>query len=224
MRTEQPNRQAGFTLVELLVVLVIFGMLSGVLYAALRDGSMALNRTSAHQNDIASMAVTDQVLSHWIQRMYPQFVPAVLAGMPGHVDFDGEPNSMSFLTQAPASIAAGGMVRMALWLQRRGSSAALVVAARPELAWPGQNNITVETLVAGISGVSFAYWGSDDPGDPGYWHASWRDRSVLPGLIRITIQFPAGDLRSWPDFLVAPMAYTDEGCQFVPSTQSCSRR
>jgi prepilin-type N-terminal cleavage/methylation domain-containing protein len=224
MRTERQNEQAGFTLVELLVVLVIFGILSGILYAALRDGSMALSRTSAHQNDISSLAVTEQVLSRSIQRMYPEFVPAELEGMPGKVDFDGEPNSMSFLTQAPSSIASGGMVRMALWLHQHGSSTALAVAAQPELSWRGQNNITIETLVTGISTASFAYWGSDNPGDPGYWHASWRYRPVLPGLIRLTIQFLPGDPRNWPDFLVAPMVYTDEACQFVPSTQSCSRR
>ena len=41
-------------------------------------------------------------------------------------------------------------------------------------------------------------------GDAADWQRVWRDRTRLPALVRLAIDFPDGDRRFWPDLVVAP--------------------
>ena len=56
-------------------------------------------------------------------------------------------------------------------------------------------------LVDQLIGVEFSYFGSSDGDDQA--EPRWLDRwqgAKLPLLVRMHIQFPAGDRRRWPDF------------------------
>lgn len=224
MRTDNIKNQSGFTLIELLVVLFLFALLSIALFAALRFGSMTLDRITIHQHNVDDLSTSENMLSHWLEGAYPKYIPAVDGGIPGHVDFNGEQRTMTFLTQTPLSIAPGGMARMELSVQKNGAVNDVVLSARPELAWSDENDTIKESLITGTSTVTFAYWGADNSHGSGYWHRSWNNRATLPQLIRITVKFPAGDLRKWPDFLISPMIYVDQGCQFISLTQTCLGR
>jgi hypothetical protein len=46
----------------------------------------------------------------------------------------------------------------------------------------------------------------------------------LPLLVRVSVAFPAGDARRWPEMIFATAIRADEGCQFVMLTQSCLGR
>jgi prepilin-type N-terminal cleavage/methylation domain-containing protein len=212
--------EAGFTLVELLVALVLFAMLSGVVFTALRFGAATLRREAAAQESIEALTSSELVLHRMIEAAYPAYLPAPLPGLTGRVDFDGTDTSMAFLTQAPLGVAPGGFARVRLWAAGHN----LLLAARPELAWPGTDQTSSETLASGIAGAKFAYFGPDAPGQPGYWHADWEDRTALPSLIRISVVFPPGGPTNWPDLLIAPMVVVDESCRFVALTQSCQGR
>lgn len=224
MQTDKIKSQSGFTLLELLVALFLFALLSSVLFTALRFGSMTLNRVTVYANGTNDLSISEWVLNQWLEEAYPQYIPPALDGTPGHVDFNGEPNSISFLSPSPLSIAPGGMVRMRLSIHGAGGAQILDLSAKPELAWPGKGNVTEETLVTGISVAGFEYWGADRKDGPNYWHSNWVNRSALPSLIRIIIKFPSGDFRKWPELLVAPMVYVDQACQFAFLTQSCLNR
>jgi general secretion pathway protein J len=214
------RRAAGFTLVELLVALMLFAMLSGVVFTALRFGAATLRRETAAQESVEAMTSSELVLHRMIEAAYPAYLPPPVPGLLGRVDFDGTGTSMIFLTQAPLGVAPGGFARVRLWTAGHD----LLLAARPELAWPGTDQTTSETLVNGISGAQFAYFGADAPGQPGYWHETWQDRTALPSLIRISVSFPQGGTKKWPDLLISPMVIVDESCLFVAITQSCQRR
>jgi len=99
-----------------------------------------------------------------------------------------------------------------------------VVAARPELAWADSRAGLREVLAAGVAGVRFGYFGADAGGGAAYWHDTWRDRGGLPLLVRVSVAFPAGDARRWPEMIFATAIRADEGCQFVMLTQSCLGR
>ncbi len=214
------KHQSGFTLIELLIALLLFGMLCAALFAALRLGAGTVDRILLRQNDSSGLSSAQAVLDRTIAAAYPEYVPASADGTPGHADFDGEAEAISFLAPAPAAIAPGGLARIRIWIAGSGAARRLQIAAVPELAWPGTPPV-VETLVSPLAGAHFAYWGADAAGAAPYWHGSWRDRPVLPRLIRISIFTGRG---AWPDLLVAPLIRTDQACRFVTLTQSCLGR
>jgi len=217
------NRPAGFTLVELLVALVLFALLSAALFAALRSGAATTGRITTRQDDIASLNAARQRLAASLTGAYPEYLPAPTPGISGHVTFDGAANTIAFLATAPLAIATGGLAAMQLSLSGAPPDISLSLAATPELSRPG-TAATREILLSGIAAASFAYLGADTPSGPLTWHASWANRQALPQLIRIRVSFSAQDNRLWPDLLIAPKIITDSACRFVELTQSCLGR
>lgn len=217
--------QAGFTLLELLIALMLAGFLCIVLFTALRIGGATLNRVSAVQANIDDDLGTQQMLTRWLENAYPKYIPPGVSGLTGHVEFDGEANSISFISaQAPLSIAPAGMAYMHVWFASQASPTALMMSARPELGWPGQTQVTQETVLNGVSAVDFAYFGSDAPDGRKYWRHIWKNRLFLPSLIRLRVKFSSGAARKWPDLLIAPQIDADQSCQFLQVTQSCLGR
>jgi len=215
-----PNARghAGFTLVELLVALLLFGMLSLALFAALRGAAGALARVAANTAGTNGLAAADTLLRRNLSAAYPLYIAA--PGTPGHIAFDGQARSVAFLAPAPAALAAGGFAGIAIALVNKN----LVIAARPELSWPDAPPALQEILAPNIADANFAYFGPDPGAAAPYWHNSWQHRAVLPSLIRLHVTFPPGDPRHWPDFIFATAIRADQTCQFVPLTQSCLGR
>ena len=54
-------------------------------------------------------------------------------------------------------------------------------------------------LLRGVSRMELAFW---RPGSG--WVSAWRAPD-LPTLVRISLRFPAGDARHWPDIVAAPL-------------------
>jgi general secretion pathway protein J len=71
-----------------------------------------------------------------------------------------------------------------------------------------------ETLLSGIARLEIRYWGRD-PGSQARvsaWQGFWTHRGALPVLVRISVRFPDGDPRIWPDLLIRPRAAVPEPC------------
>ena len=212
MRRAEPG---GFTLVELLVALVLFGMFSVALFAELRGGAGTLDRVAANSAGTNGLAAAYAVLRRNFLAAYPLYESGERA-----VAFAGDSDGVAFLAPAPAALAPGGFSRVAVGVVGKN----LVIAARPELAWAAASGESREVLAADVLGVRFGYFGADAAGGAAYWHGSWRNRAVLPLLVRVSVAFPAGDFRRWPELIFATAVRADQGCQFVQLTQSCLGR
>jgi hypothetical protein len=67
-------------------------------------------------------------------------------------------------------------------------------------------------LLRGIGRMDIGYWHGGDPNAAGD-ASGWNDQlnaDETPKLIKITLQFPPGDKRSWPPIVVAPAALGPE--------------
>ena len=60
-------------------------------------------------------------------------------------------------------------------------------------------------LMDGIAGGRIDYFGAIRPQDPEEWQDRWEDMPGLPLLVRMTVTFPDGDSRIWPELVVAPI-------------------
>jgi len=211
MSSARQEREAGFTLLELLVAMMLLAMLSLLLFGSLKfgrqvwstaaDGTIGTNAVRAFQNEIRED----------VARAYPVFIPDAVHP---HVDFDGGPSQLMLL--APAHDASGGLERLVI-----GSDGDVTtIAGRRELA----NNAaaTYVRSLKGVGGMRFNYFGQIKGEDVPAWHGEWRQQTRLPLLVRISAV--AGKGVAWPTIVVSPRIAADPTCVYDAATGFCLGR
>lgn len=183
--------QAGFTLLETLVALVVLGFLMAGLTQGLRFGVQASERQAAIIGARADLEAVDRVLRHLIEQIEPgsNLVPGRIAG--------GAAN-LAITTRLPAAYTASPRQVDALIMvdERR----RLVLQWTPFLhatRLAAANLPAVAELLQGVERLEIAYWNGRE------WHKEWKG-PALPDLIRVRLVFAAGDSRRWPPLIAAP--------------------
>lgn len=192
--TRRPRN--GFTLLELLVVLAVFGLLLVMLSQGVEFG---LRSWAAQSGSIARRSELEGV-DRALRRLIEHMDPGDYASLPL---VDGGPHNFAFATELPAS---------ATWLRTREANVALGVDAAHRLVvhWtPRLPGIAVGALppqtielLRGVERLDLHYWREGGPGG-GAWLDAWHADS-LPALVRLRVIFADGDRRHWPDLIAAP--------------------
>jgi general secretion pathway protein J len=188
------GRPDGFTLLELLVALTVLGLLLVGLTQGVHFGLLAWDTEARLSNGNDDFTTLDSTLRHLIEGADPgdDLDPA---------PFVGGRDRLDCITALPAAGDPTGVRRM---------QAVLLVDARHRLVlrWRPYLNAqrlgptpthTETELLRGVSRMELAFW---RPG--GGWASTWR-LPDLPTLVRIRLEFPAGDARHWPDIVAAPL-------------------
>ncbi|GAB6968718.1 hypothetical protein JCM25156A_27560 [Komagataeibacter kakiaceti JCM 25156] len=190
---DRSDHDGGFTLLELLVALVVFGIVLAGLTQGTRSGLTLFQRQRAVLSTSGQLAETDQLLRHIIEEAEPgsQDDTHTLTGtahaiaLRGHVPTGIAPSALARLSDLRLSLEGHDLVLT--WLAHRH---AIALAPRPP---PRQ-----AVLMPGVSGLEISYFAH------GQWLASW-GADQLPDLVRIRI-FPADEPdRHWPDIVISPM-------------------
>ena len=189
--TGRPTAQAGFTLLELLVALVVFGFLVAGLAQGTRFGLQAWATQTRGIDAHAGLDAADRTLR--------QFLAAMAPGSPQDPpNIVGTAHSLRFTTVLPAVTAS------------READVVLVVDPRAGLVlrWtPHRHAVPLGPppapqqveLLPGVQRLDLAYWRADGQGG---WLDGWAGRDP-PALVRIRLVFANG--RHWPAVVVAPM-------------------
>ena len=205
------NAQAGFTLIEMLVTVTLLALLAVLLFGGLRFGVRAWEGAEAHGTGTEEIRAVQDLLRREIEQAYPGYD----ARDPQHpvVDFAGAGDAMTFLAPAPQVAATAGRSRITLAAAPDGQDTQLVIAAHPELggaAWSAP-------LLRHLAAARFAYFAN------GRWREDWH-AAALPALVRLRVAFRPGDVRVWPELIVAPRIAADAGCRYDPATKRCQDR
>jgi len=211
------NDQAGFTLVELMVSILLLGMLTMALYAGMSFGARAWRRAAESSARLAQIASAQITLVDMLSHAHPVMLRP--AGQDAHVDFDGDSDQVTFLTPAPAEIAPGGFARTTFRLEDDDSGFALVSYAQPELAETGAYVRSV--LLHHVQSLVLSYFTAGRPGKPGEWLSSWHNRLRLPMLIKVQASLEGRDAPRWADLIIRPRIAADATCTFDPLTRYC---
>lgn len=196
MADTRSPRQAGFTLLEVLIVLVLLGLLMTALAEGVRFGLNAWTLQTRASERITALEATDRSLRLLIENMRPVAVGAPQRLIAGH------PDSLTFVTTMPAVLASDRGALMTLLVTR---DHRLVLRWRPhrhELARDDASKEAEILLLPEVKTLSLAYWRESMSGIGGGWVNDW-DQPRLPGLVRIHLDFPPGDPRHWPDMVIA---------------------
>lgn len=204
------RNQAGYSLVELMVVLALLGLISLAIAGSLRFGARVWERTeqevAATETARGGHAFLGTLLSH----VYPR---AVADG--SDAAFDGSAERMTFLTDASSAYGGGGIARVTLSLRKERGAVALMLSHQDE---EGALSAQDEVLFAGAERVAFAYAEIKDGGVA--WTDTWTGKTSFPALIRVRVAFPKG-AGTWPDLIVRPRIDRAPNCVFDPVSFGC---
>ncbi len=197
----EPSAEAGWSLVEMLVALMLLAVICGMLLNALVGLREAFRTVDGDE----AAAQVEAVQMH-LRRTLTEAWPAARSES-GAPLFDAAGNALGFVSNySPAGQYAGlQYVRLEVAPADRGDGREFV-----ETRNVFRSNVKIETrpnsrsiLLSRITGIRFSYFGVQDEETQPRWDTVWRHGSKLPELIGVDVSFPVGDKRRWPRLIVA---------------------
>jgi general secretion pathway protein J len=183
------QRDAGFTLLEMLVALVVFGLVMAGLTQSFKFGLAAWSASSRYTTGPENLAAMDTAVADMIAQAAPD-------SMTGHR------NGLSFTTRLPASAGQSGLADAAILLSPDGTLILRYQLHPPGIALGAAPAAKIEPLAQGVTKVTASYLVPQTSG-PAVWSDNWSG-SGLPLLVRIHLEFANG--RNWPDLVSAPVS------------------
>ena len=200
----QHARQGGFTLLEMLVALSVFGLLTVLLAGSLQFGV----RVWEMQDRRVGAGAGPDAVQNALRTMIDSAQPVPLSGLgPGAAPFflKGSPDEIDLVTMLPQGFGRNGLFDVALRVQgddrlvMRWRAHARGDAAEAPAAPPAETE-----LLRHVAALDLAYFVPATDKQRGRWETSWTKPGALPALIRLDVRFHRGDPRRWNDLIVAP--------------------
>ncbi len=203
-------RDAGYTLIELVVVLLLLSFVSLLVAGGVQFGTRVWERSAKAVDGSDSTTLAQRTL----RTLLSSATPAINDGF---ASFDGDTQHAAFEVPAPAAFGSGGIVQATLSLDRTADGSSIAIT----LASPLDKSMTRKAVLASPRAIlQLAYL--DASGRVPAWLAVWRNRSRLPDAVRIAALSPEAGA-AWPTFLVRLPIAQDGSCVFDPVSLSCRR-
>jgi general secretion pathway protein J len=213
MTQKYQPREAGLTLVELLVVLALLGLLGGLAAAGLRAASGSWQQVVRYDADSEELLAVNRMIRQIFSQIVPQRVDRLSQGA---VRFRGASDRAEFLAPLDQRFGAedivlytmsfpgDGTLRMAWQLDRESPSGRKSFAGAP-----------TGEVVEGISEGAFSYFGQAED-DEARWRDSWQGQQTLPQLVRMRFIW-----RGRSEELIAAPLLTTGPCSIADSDLPC---
>lgn len=224
MSIDPLDRQAGYTLVEMLVVVGVLGLLVAVTHNAIQAGSKLWFQAQSRTASLSDTSSALDVMRRMLAGAIPVFASDDLADRT--IAFDGTANRLTLVTNLPDAIAGGVLANQRLFVDAAGDSGSLVLGwqLRQPNAVTGEALAERQTpLLRGIRAIRFAYFGAPDERSEPKWLDRWQGQAKLPILVRMRLEPVGSGGPAWPDLIVEPLATTSPSCAYDVSSVSCRR-
>jgi general secretion pathway protein J len=199
VRAPRLPRNSGFSLLEILVVLVVFGMLLTGLSKGIQLGVKAVDRQGTALSERSELDAIDRTVRDLLTHITPGS-----GRSPVHIE--GKEDHFRFQSRLPAAVAL--VTRDADMTLLLNDDHQLVLRWKPvlhETPFTDPPEPTDTVLLDQVDKLEFAYWAPDDgSGHPPEWHDEWL-APYLPPVVRLRVTFREGDRRHWPTILVSPL-------------------
>lgn len=199
---EKSSRESGFTLVEVLIALGLFGLILAILAGALNislKGAQGIEAASGRMNEIRS---TQTLLRRHLEAARPDIWTE---DERSRIAFDGQAGGLSFIALLPPWGVEGGPYRVHFALD--GDSLVMTRRIDSGIA-PGfdfSRDAQDVVLLQGVRALRFSYFGVKEGGQNPQWTQVWQGGTTLPRLIRVEADLAGASRASWPDLTIAPV-------------------
>ena len=207
------RRQAGFTLIEMVVAMALLGAMMLLLYSGLTFGLRGWDAADVSGRRTADRRIAENFLRREISETFPmRFKDAMVLKLA----FEGKEDSLRFASARPAGLSAAGLSLVGITLEddRVKRTRSLVMRrAMPDddakdFAPLERADRTV--LFEGLDRVQFEYFGSENDFTDPEWSQEWEHAGRIPQLIRVRIR--AADGTDFPEMIVRVMLSEEAGC------------
>jgi general secretion pathway protein J len=191
-------RAPGFTLVELLVVMVMLSMLMLAMASALRTASQTESRVDLRLERVDDLRVTNEFLRSIMGRVSQQKTTAPVELGSSAFYFSGNSADMSWVGVMPARYGVAGRYHFRLSLTPAGELSLQYMpwvdaSSRPD--WAAADS---QALLKGVESLAFQY--ADVLNEPVEWTSQWTVAERMPERVLISLSAADGP---WPDLVIA---------------------
>lgn len=187
-------RQAGFTLLEMLIAIGLLTLLAGLAYGTLRMGVRGWEAADRQADQGDALRVGWPYLHQTLESAWP--MPDASGKQ---LRFTGTRQEIQWISQLPSHLASSGPRLLRLFTDRdpRSGENQLRLShhdidATDLTAEDNQQAVLVERL----DHITVQYFGPPAAGRESFWQGNWQQRNQLPELVRIDIQ--PKDAAPWP--------------------------
>jgi prepilin-type N-terminal cleavage/methylation domain-containing protein len=168
------QREAGFTLIEVLVALALSAFVGVILLHGVRLAAFGLDRHTRAAERLDARQALDELLRRTLGGAV--LVPRIAGG-----EFAGKPEAVEFV--AAAEDGGAGLYRITL-----GLDAARSLILRRRLVAPAGDPRDAASVLAGkLRTFRLAYFGAGAADATPTWHDSWQQLNTLPLMVRAIV-------------------------------------
>jgi prepilin-type N-terminal cleavage/methylation domain-containing protein len=181
--------EKGFTLIEVILAMTIFALMSMVLYGAFSLGHSAVEKSQRSFENNQKLRAVDELVGSYIRSAYPYR----LSPQDAALLFEGEPAELTFVSSFSLAMGGRGMAKVRLFWEGDETRAGVLrleeetpVRVLTEEGNEGHQGLSNSLVVReGVKEFRITYL--DPQSEEEKWEERWdtRERSTLPRAIRL---------------------------------------
>lgn len=210
-------REAGYTIIELLVSLFILSLMTGLLFSSVGVGQRAWDRAAQREAGADGVAAAERTIRERLEGL----VPVTEYASRPYADMEGQADKLFFFGPAASAERPNAITVYRLSLS---TGSELVLSSVSDLSPTPERARRDEILLRNVAGLELAYFGAAPPDNIRRWRDRWVQQPAPPELIRLRIRLADGDRWTVPEMLVRPAATVDLNCVLNPQTGRCRGR
>jgi general secretion pathway protein J len=190
----------GFTLMEVLIALTLLSIMVVLLFTSLKICADSWQKGESKIAEVDEIGVVYNFFPRHLSSARPLWND--FNEEEKIFSFQGKPQSLQFVSAFPASAGKSGLQLISVFLQDEDQERVIKVVLTPFLPVPEGEELHKEevTLIRHVSGLTLAYFGSEDGIVESTWQDQWLEKQVQPKLVKIKI-----DLENevfWPEMII----------------------
>ena len=191
----------GFSLLEILMVLVLLAVLLGAAFSAIHTATQAMAAGEKVIDRTNRLRVTQEFIRHEMSRTLPLAFGQDKTNGNNFV-FQGEKDFVRFVAPMPGHLSRGGPYVQSLELARGRDGLQLVFTHQMlngfDLDKLSANDVKPVLLIDHIRSGRFRFRTFDEKGELGDWTDDWKDPSITPLMVRIDLELDPATQQAWP--------------------------